>query len=95
MDDGPSEDGWSLSKEVLTEAIDRNHRKGWDEYAQTFDFTITTDAVVRVAAVENGREQTVELAGGTAVSCTCYSHREAAERDDCRHMRAVDAHPRL
>lgn len=95
MDDDPSENRRSLSKEVLMEAIDRNRQKSWKEYAETFDFTIDGDAVVEVSSPEDGREEMVELSGGTAVACTCYSHQEAVERKDCRHMRAVDAHPRL
>lgn len=95
MNDDPSENRRSLSEEVLREAIDRNRRTRWTEYAETFDFTIRDDGVVAVSSAENGREQLVELSGGTAVSCSCYSHRDAVGRDDCRHMRAVDAHPRL
>lgn len=95
MTDDPSKNDQSLSREVITEAIDRNRHKTWGEYAEMFEFTIHDDAVVRVATSESGREQLVTVAGGTAVACTCYSHREAVGRDDCRHMRAVDAHPRL
>lgn len=95
MTDGPSKNRQSLSREVVTEAIDRNRHKTWSEYAETFEFTIHDDAVVRVAPSEGGGEQLVTVSGGTAVACTCYSHREAIGRNDCRHMRAVDAHPRL
>lgn len=95
MNDGPSENRCSLSEEVLREAIDRNRQKRWDEYAKTFNFTICDDGLVEVSSAKNGREQLVELSEGAAIACTCYSHREAVGRDDCRHMRAVDAHPRL
>lgn len=95
MTDDPSKDRWSLSRELVTEAIDRNHHKDWSEYAETFEFTIQGDGVVAVSTVSNDREQWVTVSKGAAVSCTCYSHREGVGRDDCRHMRAVDAHPRL
>lgn len=95
MNHGPSENRRSLSEEILSEAIDRNRQKHWTEYAETFDFAIRDDGVIEVSTSENGQGRLVELSGGAAIACTCYSHREAVGRDDCRHMRAVDAHPRL
>lgn len=95
MTDDPSTNRRSPSRELVTEAIDRNHHKTWSEYAETFEFTIRDDGVVGVSTSESDRERRVTVVGGAAVACTCYSHRNAIGRTDCRHMRAVDAHPRL
>lgn len=54
MNDDPSENRRSPSKEVLREAIDRNRQKRWIEYAETFDFTIHDDAVIEVSSSEDG-----------------------------------------
>lgn len=95
MNDNPSKNRHNLSKEVVSEAIDRNRQKSCKKYTEVFDFTIDGDAVVQVSSPEDEREHVVKLSRRTAVTCTCYSHREVVGRDDCRHMRAVNAHPQL
>ncbi|WP_122088183.1 hypothetical protein [Halalkalicoccus subterraneus] len=96
MSEDASTDPVNPSKEMLLETIDRNKRRTWTEYAERFQFTLRGDELVEMTAADDDeRTATVTLAGGRAVTCSCYSHATAFGRTDCRHMRAVDAHPRL
>jgi len=91
--------------EVLKETIDRNRDDDWERYRERYRFTVVDDGRVRVSAV--GREPTpgrametavdhvVSVEGGAAVDCNCFAARRRFDRQSCRHMRAVDAHPFL
>ena len=91
--------------EVLKETIDRNTDAGCDDYRDRYRFTLVDDGRVRLSrrhdgeeprnAVETGVDHVVRLEDGRAVSCNCHSAQRYLGRETCRHMRAVDAHPRL
>lgn len=85
-----------VSRDILREAIDRNKRRTPEEYLDRFRFTLCGDGAVQVTARKADAEtRTVTLSGGTADTCDCHAHVWGVGRTDCRHMRAVDAHPRL
>jgi len=79
------------------ETIDRNSDSGWDDYRESFEFTLIDDATVRVSRPDESRavDHLVELADGRAASCDCFTARRPSRGESCRHVRAVDAHPRL
>lgn len=83
--------------EVLLETIDRNRDRDWESYRASFEFTLIGESRVRLARPDEAREvdHVVRLTGGRAASCDCFSARRDAGGMSCRHMRAVDAHPRL
>lgn len=85
--------------EVLFETIDRNSDREWADYRAAFEFTVVGESRVRVARPDEDREvdHVVELEGGRAAACDCFSARRPAPSGErsCRHMRAVDAHPFL
>lgn len=91
--------------EVLRETVDRNRDRDWADYRERFSFTVVDDGTVLLspvdAAAETGsaveREVThrVTVDGGSAVDCNCHVAQRPFDRRACRHMRAVDAHPRL
>lgn len=96
MSEKAATDTTNPSMESVLETIDRNKQRTWAEYAERFQFTLRGDELVDVTTTdEDERTATVTLAGGRAVTCSCYSHANAFGRTDCRHMRAVDAHPQL
>jgi hypothetical protein len=89
--------------EVLKETIDRNRDSDWERYGERYRFTVVGDGRVRVSAVDRestpGRamettvDHVVSVEGGVAVGCNCFAARRRFDRQSCRHMRAVDAHP--
>lgn len=91
--------------EVLRETVDRNRDRDWAEYRERFLFTVVDDGTVVLSpadeadetrpAVEQEVTHTVTLDRGTAVDCNCHVAQRPFDRQSCRHMRAVDAHPRL
>lgn len=83
--------------EVLMETIDRNSDSEWEDYRESFEFTLVDDATVRVSRPDEKREvdHLVELADGRAARCDCFTARRPSGDGSCRHVRAVDAHPRL
>ena len=86
----------NVSMELLLEAIDRNKQQSWDRYSTMFCFTLSGDGTVQVTAQnESERTYTVKIHKGEPSNCSCYIHHKGIERADCRHMRAVDAHPQL
>lgn len=91
--------------EVLRETVDRNREREWADYRERFLFTLVDDGTVVVApaeeadgtapAVEQEVTHTVTVAGGSAADCNCHVAQRPFDSRACRHMRAVDAHPRL
>jgi hypothetical protein len=91
--------------EVLRETVDRNRDRDWADYRERFSFTVVDDGTVLLspvdeadttgAAVEREVTHTVTVDGGAAVDCNCHVAQRPLDRQPCRHMRAVDAHPRL
>jgi len=91
--------------EVLRETVDRNRDRGWADYRERFSFTVVDDGTVLVSpadeagetgpAVEREVTHTVAVDGGAAVDCNCHAAQRPFDPRGCRHMRAVDAHPRL
>lgn len=91
--------------EVLKEAIDRNKYQDWTRYRETYEFTLLDDGLVRVSAVdgtdsfatliETETDHIVTLDGGKAADCNCHIAQRVFNRKSCRHMRAVDTHPKL
>jgi hypothetical protein len=91
--------------EVLRETVDRNRDRDWADYRDRFSFTVVDDGTVLLSpadeadptgsAVEREVTHTVTVEGGTAVDCNCHVAQRPFDRQDCRHMRAVDTHPRL
>lgn len=83
-------------REEVLETIDRNKPNTWDRYSVLFRFVLSGDGIVRVTSRRNDTgTYTVELSGGTASGCTCRSTDIGVGEIGCRHMRAVNAHPRL
>lgn len=90
--------------ELLRETIDRNRNLDWEDYRERCRFTLVDNGMVRVSpatersdsdrAIERERDHVVELDGDVVVSCDCHTARRSRGRE-CRHMRAVEAHPRL
>lgn len=91
--------------EVLRETVDRNRDRDWADYRERFSFTVVDDGTVALSATDTAdttgsaveREVThrVTVDRGTAVDCNCHVAQRPFDRQSCRHMRAVDAHPRL
>ncbi|EJN58773.1 hypothetical protein [Halogranum rubrum] len=94
--------------ETLRETIDRNRNFDWEAYRERYRFTLVADGAVRVSrvdaeaaetasarAVEHGVDHVVTLASGRAVDCNCHVARRPVGQKSCRHMRAVESHPRL
>jgi hypothetical protein len=91
--------------ETLRETIDRNRNFDWEAYRERYRFTVVDDGTVRVSrigekaasarAVEHAVDHVVTLAGGSVVDCNCHIARRPVGRKSCRHMRAVESHPRL
>lgn len=83
--------------QVVRETIDRNKDRNWEEYRKTHKFTLLKDGKVRVAQPDekNEGEHVVEIDRTGAVDCDCYIAMRPFGKKPCRHMRAVDAHPRL
>ena len=90
--------------EVLRETIDRNRDRGWEGYRTAFSFEVIDDGRIRVSmtgepeatspvAAETDHVVAVEM--GRAVDCDCHVAQRPVGQASCRHMRAVDAHPRL
>ena len=83
--------------QVLYETIDRNKERDWADYADEYEFTLVSDGVVSVEkpdGKDGGRYQ-VELGETGAVDCNCFIASRPSQNRSCRHMRAVDLHPRL
>ncbi|PSP72698.1 hypothetical protein BRC86_11940 [Halobacteriales archaeon QS_3_64_16] len=109
--DGPDRGREHL--EVLRETIARNRDLGWEEYDESYAFTILGDGTIRVSAANDGTgngdrdrdgidrpierevEHLVSLEEGQVVDCNCHVAQRPVGRPSCRHMRAVEAHPRL
>ena len=91
--------------EVLRETVDRNRDRDWADYRERFSFTVVDDGTVLLsptaepdttgAAVEQEVTHTVTVDGGTPVDCNCHVAQRPFDPRSCRHMRAVDTHPRL
>jgi hypothetical protein len=86
--------------EVLRETLDRTHGRDWAAYRDRYRFTVVGDGRVRLSAlgggeraVETSVDHVVTVEDGGAVGCNCHTARTRDRR--CRHMRAVDSHPRL
>lgn len=105
-DDAPDEGREHI--ETLRETIDRNRNFDWEAYRERYRFTVVDDGTVRVSrvderstetafvrAVEHGVDHVVTLEGGSVVDCDCHVARRPVGRKSCRHMRAVESHPRL
>jgi hypothetical protein len=98
-------DGGREHIEVLRETVDRNRDRDWADYRERFSFTIVDDGTVLLSpaaetdetasAVEREVTHTVTVDDGTAVDCNCHVAQRPFDRQSCRHMRAVDSHPRL
>jgi len=94
--------------EVIAETIDRNRDRDWEEYKNDYEYTLISDGRVLVTPVDESEDAespenslsaeidyTVELSGGKAVGCNCHIARRPIDPKGCRHMRAVNAHPKL
>ena len=83
--------------QVLRETIDRNRDLDWKNYRDGHEFTLIGDSKVKVSQPneENEGDYVVEMDRTGAVDCDCYIATRPFGRKPCRHMRAVDAHPRL
>lgn len=91
--------------EMLRETIDRNRGHGWEHYRERYRFTIVDDGTVRISkrgsnadserAVETAVDHVVTVEAGVAVGCNCFMAGRRFTSERCRHMRAVDTHPRL
>lgn len=94
-----TDDSDSIRKDIqiLTETIDRNLDRDWEEYRERHEFTIVSDGRVLVSSSddEHDVEYEVRIDEAGAVDCDCYVASRPTGGDSCRHMRAVDAHPRL
>lgn len=99
--DDPSERGRERL-DMLRETIDRNADRDWEDYRERYEFTVLGDGLIRVSPtvgpndtanpIETESDQLVTV-GDTTVNCDCH----VAQRSvgNCRHVRAVEAHPRL
>jgi len=83
--------------QILRETIDRNLDLGWEDYRDGHEFKLIADGTVQVSQPdeENENDYTVELDGTDAVDCDCFVATRPFGGDSCRHMRAVNSHPRL
>ncbi|MFC6718076.1 hypothetical protein ACFQGT_10595 [Natrialbaceae archaeon GCM10025810] len=91
--------------EVIRETIDRNSERDWDYYRENYTFTLLDEGRVRVSSIIDTEsvdspivtevDHVVTIDAGTPVTCNCHIARRPIDRKPCRHMRAVDAHPRL
>ena len=111
--DGPDRGREHL--EVLRETIARNRDLGWEEYDESYTFTVLDDDTIRVSAADHGGgegnggrdgdgidrpiqrevDHVVSLENGRVADCNCHVAQRPVGRPSCRHMRAVEAHPRL
>jgi len=83
--------------QILRETIDRNLDLGWEDYRNGHEFKLIADGKVRVSQPEeeNENDYVVELDEHGAADCDCFVATRPFGGDSCRHMRAVDSHPRL
>jgi hypothetical protein len=101
-------DGWPNEPgrehiEVLAETIDRNNDRDWAAYRERYMFTLVNDGTVRISAKDTESSSSfdanddhfVSLIRGRVAECDCYIARRSFSERSCRHMRAVEAHPRL
>jgi hypothetical protein len=92
----PADDSEAVRKhiQVLRETIDRNRNLDWENYRAGHEFTLIGDSKVKVSQPNEG-DYVVAVDPTGAVDCDCYISTRPFGRKSCRHMRAVDAHPRL
>ncbi|EMA59572.1 hypothetical protein [Halorubrum lipolyticum] len=83
--------------QILRETIDRNLDLGWEDYRGGHEFKLIADGKVQVSQSEeeNESDYVVELDKTGAIDCDCFVATRPLGGDSCRHMRAVDSHPRL
>lgn len=85
--------------QILYETIARNRERDWSDYRDSHEFRLVADGVVRVAKSDPDSDDDgvyrVRVDGDGAVGCDCFVASRRFDDQPCRHMRAVDAHPRL